>query len=310
MTKTLLRTVLFALIFPCFSFAQEYSYSHYNITEGLAGSTVYSITQDKDGFIWTGTDAGVSRFDGTHFKNFTTKEGLPDIEVLQIFADSKGRIWMAPFHKSVCFYYRGKIHNEQNDPLLSRIHLKENIISFAEDAHGNILIHQRNALHLVKADGSVRQYDSLDHEAIRKCNAVSTSSSGHFLAQVGEKIIEFSAEQCIRSMPFQFDGGTNPNSLAMNSTRIAWMDGFAYNIRLFSRNNIIHWLLDRTHVKHISFSLTPDDSLVYMNQSSGTLEYNVNTGQTTRYLPGIPVSRVFRDATGNLWWLLSAGNRG
>src|SRR5580765_7243042 len=82
-----------------YSYSQEYSYTNFNIKNGLAGSTAYCITQDKDGFIWIGTETGVSRFDGAHFKNFTSSDGLPDAEILQIFADSKGRIWMAPFSK-------------------------------------------------------------------------------------------------------------------------------------------------------------------------------------------------------------------
>ncbi len=105
MRYAFLLTIALTFVFPYSSFSQEYSYTHYDITEGLAGSTVYCITQDKDGFIWVGTETGLSRFDGTHFKNFTTTDGLPDIEILQLFGDSKGRVWMAPFRKSVCYYY-------------------------------------------------------------------------------------------------------------------------------------------------------------------------------------------------------------
>src|ERR1700744_3914525 len=94
--------------------SQEYSYTHYDISDGLAGSTVYCIAQDKQGFIWLGTETGVSRFDGTHFHNFTTKDGLPDVEVLEMFADSYGRVWMAPFRKSVCYYFEGRIPHPDN----------------------------------------------------------------------------------------------------------------------------------------------------------------------------------------------------
>src|SRR6478735_4148671 len=124
MSKTLLLTVVYTLIFSRITIAQAYSYLHYSITDGLAGATVYCITQDQEGFIWTGTETGVSRLDGTRFKTSTTRDGLPDLEIVHIYADSKGRVWMAPFRKSVCYYYQGKIHNEHNDPLLSRIHIK------------------------------------------------------------------------------------------------------------------------------------------------------------------------------------------
>src|ERR1700761_5436789 len=129
--------LLLCLSHSCFS--QEFSYTHYDITDGLAGSVVYCITQDADGFIWTGTETGVSRFDGTHFRNFSGSDGLPDIEVLNMFGDSKGRVWMAPFRKSVCYYYKDSIHNQDNDPVLRRIRLKGNVENFAENAAGDIL---------------------------------------------------------------------------------------------------------------------------------------------------------------------------
>src|SRR5215471_357962 len=65
-------------------YGQEYSYVHYDVKDGLAGSTVYDVTQDKDGFLWFATEAGISRFDGTHFKNFTTEDGLPSAEILVV----------------------------------------------------------------------------------------------------------------------------------------------------------------------------------------------------------------------------------
>ncbi len=69
--------------------AQEYSYARYDVKDGLVGSVVYHGLEDKDGFLWFATETGVSRFDGTHFKNFTTQDGLPDNEILRLFVDSK-----------------------------------------------------------------------------------------------------------------------------------------------------------------------------------------------------------------------------
>ena len=35
--------------------------------------------------MWFATETGVSRFDGVHFKNFTTEDGLPDNEIIGLF---------------------------------------------------------------------------------------------------------------------------------------------------------------------------------------------------------------------------------
>src|SRR5690348_2184853 len=140
--KCYLKLILLfaALLFVYHIHAQEYSYTQYNIKEGLAGSTVYCSLQDKDGFMWFGTETGLSRFDGSNFTNFTTADGLTDNEILKMFCDSKGRLWLSLFKKDLCYYYKGKIYNRNNDSILSHLHLTDVAWQVCEDAHENILI--------------------------------------------------------------------------------------------------------------------------------------------------------------------------
>jgi ligand-binding sensor domain-containing protein len=84
----------------------QYSVSaHYTVKDGLPASTVYCMAQDKNGFMWIGTEAGLVRYDGTNFKVFTTKDGLPDNGVLGIVLDKVSeRIWLATYSTHVCYY--------------------------------------------------------------------------------------------------------------------------------------------------------------------------------------------------------------
>src|SRR5215467_10674086 len=130
--RRILAFVLGILAIAQTATAQEYSYVHYDVKDGLAGSLVYCGVQDHDGFLWFGTETGLSRFDGTHFQNFTTKDGLPDNEVLRLFVDSKNRVWIMPFRNSICYYYKGKIHNQSNDSVLKKIKPAAEIIGMTE----------------------------------------------------------------------------------------------------------------------------------------------------------------------------------
>ncbi len=56
--------------------AQELPFQQYTLHDGLAGNRVMAVFQDKRGFLWFGTDNGVSRYDGNSFTNFTTADGL------------------------------------------------------------------------------------------------------------------------------------------------------------------------------------------------------------------------------------------
>jgi ligand-binding sensor domain-containing protein len=282
------------------AFSQEYSYTHYDITEGLAGTTVYCITQDADGFIWVGTETGVSRFDGTHFKNFTTGDGLTDIEVLQIFGDSKGRVWMAPFKKSICYYYRGKIYNPGNDTMLSRIPLKGNIEGFAEDAQGNLLIEERAGLHLVLAGGTVENYDSINGYPIRSCTAICRSSSGHFLVQEGRNIWNFSDSfSFFRPILMQNQG---PLFISMSGRGVVWASTVSLSaFTSFESGQAFYRNEDKLHYKHVSFSM-PNDGYIYLNEVGGTIQIDPETGVQRFFLPGNQVSKTFSDRDNNLWF--------
>lgn len=283
------------------SFSQEYSYTHYGITDGLAGATAYCMTQDVDGFLWIGTETGVSRFDGTHFKTFTVADGLPDAEILQIFADSKGRVWMAPFRKAVCYYYQGRIHNQENDSLLHRLVLTGNIESFAEDKAGNVLVQERRALHLFRADGKYRRYDSLGGEPIRHSAAVCRSASGSFLVQEGERIFTLSDTSVAPFCVFHIVDVT-PNYFSMNRAGMIWRTNIHQTaVHSFVTNRTQHLPFEQIRYRHNSYTCL-NDSLFYFNETTGATEYNIRTGETKHFLPGRNVSRTFRDATGNSWF--------
>jgi len=129
---------LLSFLLSLSSFGQEYNYVHYDTRDGLAGSTVYDMCQDKDGFIWLATEAGLSRFDGSRFKNFTTADGLPEVEIIKLYADNEGRVWIAPFKNTICFYYKGTIHTAENDSLLKKVKMSAVVNNISGDNQGNV----------------------------------------------------------------------------------------------------------------------------------------------------------------------------
>ena len=89
--------------------AQQYKYRHFTPDDGLPSSTVYRIIQDRKGFIWIATDAGVCRYDGNKFERFTVKDGLPNNEILGLYEDNLGRIWFYTFRKEPAYFYHDSI---------------------------------------------------------------------------------------------------------------------------------------------------------------------------------------------------------
>ena len=92
------------LIFYQLNFSQEYS-SIKNIDsfDGLPTDVVYNVTQDKDGYMWISTDCGVIKYNGSSYKVFSTKDGLPSNDILKTLVDSKNRKWVSGYFSGL--YY-------------------------------------------------------------------------------------------------------------------------------------------------------------------------------------------------------------
>ena len=78
-------------------------WERFDVTDGLGYGPVRAILQDRQGYLWVGTNGGVSRFDGSEFTTFTRDDGLPANRVTDIVEDRDGNLWFGT-HSGVCRY--------------------------------------------------------------------------------------------------------------------------------------------------------------------------------------------------------------
>ena len=73
-------------------------FEHLSVEDGLTQESVLAIVQDSDGFMWFGTQSGLSRYDGYRFTNFRNVVGDPKTLannwVRVLYVDRKGRLWI------------------------------------------------------------------------------------------------------------------------------------------------------------------------------------------------------------------------
>lgn len=112
--KTVSRSAVTILIFILVSIllkAQTPPFYHYTSNEGLASSTVFSMVQDRDGFVWFGTLGGLTRFDGKNFVSFGVKDGLNSNSIVNLAVGSNGELFAATYEKGINVIKNGKILN-------------------------------------------------------------------------------------------------------------------------------------------------------------------------------------------------------
>ncbi|MFH1570522.1 MAG: two-component regulator propeller domain-containing protein, partial [Gemmatimonadota bacterium] len=62
--------------------------------DGLPGNTVRAVLQGRDGYLWIGTESGLSRFDGRYLVNYDRGDGLVADEVRCLAQDTSGVVWI------------------------------------------------------------------------------------------------------------------------------------------------------------------------------------------------------------------------
>ncbi|MCX6286637.1 MAG: histidine kinase [Bacteroidetes bacterium] len=112
--KKLILAIILSLPFAALH-PQTPSYYHYTTTDGLASSTVYSIIQARDGFIWFATINGISKFDGKRFTTFRTNDGLNSNSIISLVEGHNGELYFGNYEKGINVLRNGRIENYCNE---------------------------------------------------------------------------------------------------------------------------------------------------------------------------------------------------
>ena len=80
------------------------AYPHYvrdswSIQDGLPQITALCLAQDRQGYLWIGTQSGLSRFDGVRFSNYLPKDtpALPAVWIRTLLATPDGQLWIGTY---------------------------------------------------------------------------------------------------------------------------------------------------------------------------------------------------------------------
>ncbi len=83
-----------ALLHATFLGAQQYDLRTYSLEHGAPSATVNALCEDTAGYLWIGTNEGVSRTDGVRFWNFGRAQGLPNDDITALQCATDGSIWI------------------------------------------------------------------------------------------------------------------------------------------------------------------------------------------------------------------------
>lgn len=88
-----------------------FKFEHITVNEGLSHSDAMAVVQDKDGFIWVGTNKGLDRYDGYTLRNYRLPyrnvNGQYTNRVLGLHLSPDKTLWVVPETQGIFYYDAG-----------------------------------------------------------------------------------------------------------------------------------------------------------------------------------------------------------
>ncbi len=69
------------------------TFNNYTMADGLPSNTLNCVEMQAD-ILWIGTDSGLVKYDGSSFTIYTSEEGLPDNNIMDIATNDNKTIWV------------------------------------------------------------------------------------------------------------------------------------------------------------------------------------------------------------------------
>ena len=216
--------VIFYCINYCSVFSQEvsYSYKRYGVEDGMASSEVYCVIEDSKGYVWFGTDGGVSKFNGYEFTNYSTLDGLTDNTVFKLYEDYKGRIWYSTFSGGIGYFLNDSIYPYKYNNLILKITNKKGWIT-------NVVVDSTETIRFnispwgfgeITDNGKI-SYNNFEDEEISSHEILKANKKGGVLRAI--KVNKYEHDLYFRR-PFQTDcfitrtgGAFHSNSFQINA---------------------------------------------------------------------------------------------
>ena len=253
-------------------------FNHFNIQNGLIMNNVEYIHIDMDGFVWLGTYAGLQRFDGYEFRNYTYDPNNPssisDNFISTIFEDDSANLWIGTSANGL------NVFNKNLEAFRNFRHEPDNANSLASNS-----IPRASKVITQDSDGYVWVNTNAGLNRIHCGEFTFESYYGDFSGQ----LVFDKSESAL------WIGGDQLKKFELKSRKLSYYDsGPVTSIILDSENNI--WLGNRSgaliYNKKIDMLIPLQEYL----EREGYMDWN------SVIRPGEAVGNFYEDYRGNIWF--------
>jgi signal transduction histidine kinase/ligand-binding sensor domain-containing protein/CheY-like chemotaxis protein/HPt (histidine-containing phosphotransfer) domain-containing protein len=309
-------------------------FKNMGVQSGLANIIVTDIKQDKEGFLWVGTQGGLSRWDGYRFRNYTFSpndhHSLPDNYVVTVHTDPRGRLWVGLGSTGLARYepdYDGFVsYTQKNAGLTSGV-----ISEIADDGADGLWLGTDNGLeHLTNtSDPAHVKITHFRHDEANPGSLPSDSVSSLLRDAKGTLWVgttnglarwDRQSSGFVKvPIPVRSVDGPGVSALHMDSDGLLWigttgdgvfvLDPGGNEVRRFAESDEAAALMKSESVDAIAepvrgeiwISSYTGGGLAIVNRASGQVRDVIYEVPTSSGMSSVVVSALFTDRAGLLW---------
>ncbi|MDR3188010.1 MAG: response regulator [Prevotellaceae bacterium] len=322
--------LLFSGIF-CIASPASFRFITYEVKDGLPSNTVRCILQDSYGFMWFGTENGLSRFDGYSFKNFMATPGdstaLGNNYIYSLYEDACRNLWVGTDEGVFLYRFETEQFSFFSAQTADGVTMRSHISGVKEDGRQNIWFstftqgvfrynRSKNELHRYTCGLDSANAEELS-EALSLC--IDHSNTVWVAPKKGEgRLMRYDpAGDSFTSLPLHTAAGRlNDHAYAMreDSERNFWIGTWEHGLCRVDRSTGLAqpFLLPKTPngIQHVHEVAEYQPHTLLVGSDDGLSVFNTRTGESSLMtvselkrstLSDKFIYPIYRDAEGGLW---------
>jgi ligand-binding sensor domain-containing protein len=275
----------------------QYAQTHFAARDGMPHGMASAIVQTGDGYLWTASHEGLSRFDGAAFTTFDHRgtEGVPSNTFTALAVDAAGTLWAGTRDRGLLHLVGGEFQavTWEPGPRNQQIH------ALAFDGAGDLWIGTRDRgvvrLHAGVLAAALTTQDGLPSDDIR---TLYRARDGTMWIGTFHGLVQWKADRLVRG-PAALHG-TAVHSVVQDARGELWCatdKGIAHlhddTVEILDEKR-----LSATDVQSVLFDR---DGNLWFGSGAGVARMTPD-GEIERLpSPGVLILALFEDSDGNLW---------
>jgi len=294
-----IKLLLFLFVVISFNgkfYGQTFNFVNFTNNDGLPSLNINFITQDSLGFIFIGTQNGLSIFNGRNFMNFTKKNGLPDNYIVSIFQIKWGKILISTLDGTVLFdgenFKKIKLGKSYPQNIVESL-LNDGDSTFVGTAKGVFVLKQDKASpsKLFEKLNNRRIYTIVKHNG----KYFIGTDEGYAIVKENKTKI-YLKDHIVKNIYFQTEAPGN---------ELMWLTTNKGILKVIGRKIIRYTKLGGISLPGNFYSAFYDnENTLWIGTHSGLIELRNNRAKSFTIFNGLPsntINYLFKDNSNSLW---------